>query len=135
MADGLAVALSLVTIALFLDGRTRLATCVAVAAVLTRETTILVPLALALATRRRSDIPLVVAPAVALAALFLAVRLAVPAGGRRHEGLVLPFVGLVDAIRRRWLHGDELIGMAATLSAPWSGATCWPGGDRPSCAG
>jgi len=117
VADGLAVALSLVTIALFLDGRSRLACCAAVAAVLTRETTILVPLALVLATRRRSDIPLVLAPVVALGALLVAVRLFVPAGGLPHEGLVLPFTGLVDAVRTRWLHGEELVGMAATVSA------------------
>jgi len=117
VADGLAVALSLVTIALFLDGRTRLAACAAVAAVLTRETTILVPLALVLSTRRRADLPLIMAPAVALAALFLAVRLFVPAGGEAAESLVIPLSGLVDAIRRRWLHGKELVGMAATLSA------------------
>jgi hypothetical protein len=117
VADALAVTLCLVIIALFLDGRTRLATGVAVAAVLTRETTILVPLALALATRRRSDIALVAAPAVALAVLMVAVRVAVPAGGLPHEGLTFPLVGLVDAIRERWLLGDELIGMAATLCA------------------
>ncbi len=117
VADILAVTLCLVTIALFLDGRTRLATGVAVAAVLTRETTILVPLALVLATRRRSDIPQVALPAVALAALMVAVRLAVPAGGHPHEGLTYPLRGLVDAIRERWLLGDELIGMAATLCA------------------
>jgi len=117
VADGLAVALCLVTIALFLDGRTRLACCAAVAAVLTRETTILVPLALVLATRRRADLPLIAAPAVALGLLFLAVRLAVPAGGTPPEGLVLPFTGLIDAIRTRWLDGKELVGMAATLSA------------------
>ena len=117
VADGLAVALSLVTIALFLDGRTRLACCAAVAAVLTRETTILVPLALVLATRRRSDLPLLVAPAAALACLLVVVRLAVPGGGVAPEGLVFPFSGLIDAIRTRWLDGKELIGMAATLSA------------------
>ena len=117
VADGLAVALSLATIALFLDGRTRLACCAAVAAVLARETTILVPLALVLSTRRRADLPLVVAPALALAAVFMAVVAFVPAGGTAPEGLVAPFNGLVDAVRRRWLHGEELIGMASTLGA------------------
>jgi hypothetical protein len=116
-ADGLAVTLCLATIVLFLDGRTRLATCAAVAAVLTRETTILVPLALVLATRRRSDLALVALPAVALAALMVAVRVAVPAGGLPHEGLKFPLLGLIDAVRERWLLGDELIGMAATLCA------------------
>jgi len=117
VADGLAVALALTTIALFLDGRTRLACCAAVAAVLARETTILVPLALVLATRQRSDLPVVVAPAVAIGAVLVAVRLFVPAVGVPLENVVIPFTGLVDAIRDRWLHGEELIGMAATLSA------------------
>ncbi|MEA2703504.1 MAG: hypothetical protein QOD63_1449 [Actinomycetota bacterium] len=117
VADGLAVALSLVVIALVLDGRTRLACCAAVGAVLTRETTILVPLALVLATRRRSELPLILAPATALVALLLVTRLVVPADGPPAESLVFPLTGLIDAVRTRWLHGHELIGMAATLSA------------------
>jgi hypothetical protein len=117
VADGLAVALSLVTVVATLRGRSRLAVLAAVAAVLTRETTILVPLALVLAGRRRSDLPLLVAPALALAALMVAVRIAVPSGGLPSEHLVFPLSGLVDAIRTRWLHGKELIGMASTLSA------------------
>ncbi len=122
VADGLAVALSLVTIALFLDGRTRLSCCAAAAAVLARETTILVPLALVLATRRRSDLPVLLVPAAALAALFVAVRLAIPGGGAPTESLVFPFTGVVAAIRDRWLHGKELIGMVATVSALALGA-------------
>jgi hypothetical protein len=117
VADGLAVALSLATIALFLADRTRLAAVAVVAAVLTRETTVLVPLALFLATRRRSDLPVLLAPAAGLAVLFVVVRVVVPAGGEVPESLVLPLGGLIDAIRTRWLEGRELIGMAATLSA------------------
>ena len=117
VADGLAVALALVTVTAFLRGRNVLASAAAVGAVLARETTILVPLALLLARRRRSDAAVLVAPALAMAAWFLVVRVAVPAGGSLPEQLVAPLTGLVEAVRTRWLHGHELLGMAATVSA------------------
>lgn len=117
VADGLAVALALATIAAFLSERTRLAYIAAVAAVLTRETAILVPLALVLARRRRADLPVLVAPAVALGLLFVAVHLWVPAGGLRPESPVLPFTGLKEAVTSRWLQGRDLTGMGATVSA------------------
>jgi hypothetical protein len=122
VADGLAVSLCLVTIVATIRGHSRLAWVAAVAAVLTRETTILVPLALLLARRRREDLPLLILPGLAIAAWLVVVRLAVPAGGLPSEHLVLPFTGLVDAMRTRWLHGKELIGMASTLSAVVAGA-------------
>lgn len=122
VADGLAVALSLVVVVAVLRGRSGLACLAAAAAVLTRETTILVPVAIFLARRRREDLPLVVVPAAALAAWLLVVRLGVPAGGVRPEGLVLPFTGLLDAVRERWLHGKELVGMVSTVSALAAGA-------------
>jgi hypothetical protein len=117
VADALAVSLCLVTIVATLRGRNGLAWLAAVAAVLTRETTILVPLALVLARRRREDLPLLLLPAAAFVAWLAIVRLAVPAGGLPSEGLVFPFTGLVDAVRVRWLHGQELVGMAATVGA------------------
>jgi hypothetical protein len=117
VADGLAVSLSLLTIVATLRGRSTLAWCAAIAAVLTKETTILVPLALVLARRRKEDLPLLLLPALALAAWLGVVRLWVPGGGVQPERLVLPFTGLLDAIRLRWLHGKELVGMASTLSA------------------
>lgn len=122
VADGLAVALSLVVVVAVLRERSGLAVLAAVAAVLTRETTILVPVAIFLARRRREDLPLLVVPAAALAAWLLIVRLGVPEGGVRPEGLVLPLTGLLDAVRDRWLHGKELVGMAATVSALAAGA-------------
>lgn len=121
VADGLAVSLALLTIVAVLGGRNRLAWLAAVAAVLTKETTILVPLALVIARRRRSDLPVLLAPAVVLAAWTLAVHVLVPAGGVQPELPVLPLTGFVDAFRTRWLHGRELIGMAATLSATVAG--------------
>lgn len=117
VADGLAVALSLVTVVATIRGRSGLAWCAAVAAVLTRETTILVPLALVLARRQREDVPLLVLPALALAAWMVAVRLGVPGGGVPPEQLTMPFTGLLDAVRTRWFHGKELLGMASTVSA------------------
>jgi hypothetical protein len=117
VADALAVALCLLTIVATLRDRSGLATVAAVAAVLTRETAILVPFALFLARRRKSDLPLVVVPGVALAAWLVLVRLGVPSGGLPSERLVFPLSGLVDAVRERWILGDELIGMASTLAA------------------
>ncbi len=117
VADGLAVAFSLLTVLFFVTNRSRLAWCAAVAAVLTRETTILVPVALFLSSRRKEDLPVLVLPAVAFAAWLGIVHLVVPAGGLPSEHLVFPFSGLVDAARERWFLGKELIGMASTLSA------------------
>lgn len=117
VADALAVSLCLVTIVAALRGRTGLAWLAAVAAVLTRETAILVPLALLLARRRKSDLPLVILPGVALGGWLLLVREWVPGGGLPSERLVFPLTGLFDAITERWILGDELIGMASTLSA------------------
>ncbi len=122
VADGLAVSLSLVVVVATLRGHSTLAWAAAVAAVLTRETTILVPLALILARRRREDLPLLVLPAVVLAAWLVVVRLVVPDSGVPPEQLVVPMTGFIDAVRNRWLHGNELIGMAATLSAFCLGA-------------
>lgn len=121
VADGLAAGLVLVAIVAALKNRQGIAIAAAVAAVLTRETTILVPLAFVLARRRRDDLPLLVVPAVALAVWMVVVRIVVPGGGVPPEHLVLPFSGLLDAIRGRWLHGHELIGMASTLSALFLG--------------
>jgi hypothetical protein len=117
VADALAVSLCLMTIVAALRDRNGLAWLAAVAAVLTRETTILVPLALVLARRRKSDLPLVILPGVALGGWLLLVRGWVPSGGLPSERLVFPLTGLVDAITERWILGDELIGMASTLAA------------------
>jgi hypothetical protein len=117
VADAMAVSLCLVTIVATLRDRTGLALLAAVAAVLTRETAILVPLALLLARRRKSDLPLLILPGVALAGWLLLVRGWVPSGGLPSERLVFPLTGLLDAITERWILGDELIGMASTLAA------------------
>jgi hypothetical protein len=117
VADALAVSLCLVTIVATLRDRSGLAWLAAVAAVLTRETAIFVPLALFLARRRKADLPLVVLPGLALGAWLVFVRLVVPSGGLPSERLVFPLSGLVDAVAERWILGDELIGMAATLAA------------------
>jgi hypothetical protein len=117
VADGLAVSLSLVTLWAVLRSHNRLAWCAAIAAALTRETTILVPLALLASRRRREEWPLLVLPLLALAAWSGVVHAVVPGGGLPSEHLVFPLSGLLDAARSRWIHGRELVGMAATLSA------------------
>lgn len=121
VADGLAVALALVTITAFLRGRTRVASLAAVAAVLTKETTILVPLALVIARRGRSNLWVVVAPIVAVVAWFAAIQLLVP-GGQRPGTLTWPFAGIVDSVRGNWLAGRELISLASVVSASVVGA-------------
>jgi len=135
-ADALAVSLSLVTVAATIRGRLTLAWAAAIAAVLTRETTILVPIALVLARRRKEDLPLVILPGLILAAWLVFVRLGVPAGDPPSEGLVLPLSGLLDALHSRWLHGKELIGMASRCRRwRWACSCSSGGGARPSCAG
>lgn len=117
VADGLAVSLCLVTIVATLRGRSGLAVLAATAAVLTRETTILVPLALVLARRQRQDLPLLVVPGLVIAGWLMVVHVTVPSGGIPTERLWWPLTGLLDAARTKWLHGKELLGMASTLSA------------------
>jgi hypothetical protein len=121
-ADTLAVSLSLVAVAATLRRRPGLAWLAAVAAVLTKETAILVPVALLLSRRRRADLPLVVLPALALGAWLLVVHLWVPGGGLSPERLGLPLTGVIAAARTRWLHGTELTGMASVVSGCVVGA-------------
>jgi hypothetical protein len=123
VADGLAVSLSLVVVVAVVRGHSGLAWAAAVAAALTRETTIIVPLALVLARRRKEDLPLVALPVLALGAWLLVVHSVVPSGGRTPEHLVLPFSGLIDAARSNWWHGKELVGMASTVPALVIGAS------------
>jgi hypothetical protein len=133
-ADALAVALALVTVAAALHRRLGVAVIAAVLAVLARETTALVPLALVLAGRPwqrpwrrpwrwRREWWVLVAPAVVLVAWLVVVRLVVPGGNEAPEQLGPPLAGLVDAVRARWLHGKELIGMASTVTALVVGVT------------
>lgn len=117
VADALAVSLSLVTVVALLRGNHRVAWCAAVAAALTKETTVLVPLALVLGRRRKDDLPVLVLPLLAVGAWFLIVRVWVPGGGGVPEHPVVPFTGLVEAFRTRWSQGKELVGMESTLSA------------------
>ena len=116
VADGLAVALALVTIIAFLRGRNRVAAWAAVAAALAKETTILVPLALVIAHRRRSNLWVVVAPIVAVVAWFAIVQVVAP-GGQRPETLTLPFAGIISSFQTNWTEGRELISLASIVSA------------------
>jgi hypothetical protein len=116
VSDGLAVALSLIVIIAFLRGRNRAAAWAAVAAVLVKETTILVPLALVIAHRRRANLWVVVAPIVAVVAWFAVIQLLVPTG-QRPDAMALPFGGIIESFRTNWSVGEELIGMASVVSA------------------
>lgn len=110
-ADGLAAALALASVALILHGRTRWAVVAGIAAVLAKETAVLVLVGWAIAGWRdlRRWYPVVGASVAAGAwAVFLRVRLP---GSESVAELMAPFVGLYDAVVDRWVEGDELWGL------------------------
>lgn len=111
VADALAVALAVAAIALVQLCRTRWATLSGTASVFAKETAVLVigGWALRRPLDRRRWVPVIVALTSALAwALFLRLRLA---GSEEVGELVVPLTGLRDAVRDRWLNGDELWGL------------------------
>lgn len=117
VADTLATGLALAVVALLLHDRTRAATAVACAAILAKETAILVLVGYLLADwrDRRRWYPVAAAGAVALSwAAFLRYRLP---GDESIGELTTPFAGIVGAVRDRWLEGDELWGLLGTATA------------------
>lgn len=111
VADALATGLALAAVALVANGRTRAAVLAAVAAVLAKETALLLVVAWALAGRRDRPrwVPVVAAGLVGAAwAAYLRARIP---GTETVGELVAPFVGLVDAVVDRWAQGDELWGL------------------------
>ncbi len=101
-ADLLAGGLALLAAALFLDGRSGPAAVVAVAAALTKESTLILTLAVA-ATGWRRDLRSALryaAPAVAAAgALWAALLLTFPHAGHQYAELGAPLRGLADSAR------------------------------------
>lgn len=117
VADGLATALALATIALLAHRRTRWALAVGVAAVLAKETAILLLVGWALGRWREPArwVPVAGATAVAGAwAVVLRVRLP---GDEALGELTVPFAGVVDAVVELWLEGDELWGLLGAATA------------------
>lgn len=116
VADTLAVALALATIALLLHHRTRWAVVAAIGAVLAKETAALILIGWALGRwrDRRRWYPVVGAGAVAAAwGLYLRIRFP---GSEEVGEVTVPFVGLYEAVVDRWLDRDELWGLVGTVS-------------------
>jgi hypothetical protein len=117
VADALAVALVIAALAFAARRRTIPAVALAIPAVLTKETMLIVLAGWAVAHRTRRDAaPLIAAAGVAGAwAAFLAVRFAGTEQSASNE-LVLPFTGVPHAIEH-WLGGSDQIALVATLIA------------------
>jgi hypothetical protein len=101
-ADLLAGGLALLAAALFLDGRTRAAAVIAAAAALTRESTLILTLAVAATSWRRDRRAAMTfaAPAVAVTgAVWAALLVMFPHAGRQYGELGAPLRGLADSAR------------------------------------
>ena len=129
VADTLAISLALGAIALLLHHRVRGAVGLACAAVLAKETALLVLVGWVLGRPRERSrwYPLVAAAAVGLAWAVL-LRIQLP-GSESVGELTVPFSGLVGAVRDRWLEGDELWGLLGfTSGLAVAVAGLWRGG-------
>lgn len=116
VADTLATALALASIALLLHHRTRWAVLAAIGAVLAKETAALILVGWALGRWRDRTrwYPVVGAGAVAVTWMaYLRVRLP---GSEAVAEVTVPFVGFYEAIVDRWLEGDERWGLVGTVS-------------------
>lgn len=101
-ADLLAGGLALLAAALFLDGRTRQAAALAAVAALTKESTLLLTLAVAAASWRsdRRGAVMFAAPAVVVTGALWAVLLVMfPHAGRQYGEIGAPLRGLADSAR------------------------------------
>jgi hypothetical protein len=115
-ADSLAVALMLVVLVLFLRGHDVAAGCVAVAAVLTKEPMLIAFVGLALWSRRRRGLLIVVPPVVVAGLWFLYLHARVVAGGDQVVEFGLPLDGLVASVRL-WATGSDSYAMASMVLA------------------
>jgi hypothetical protein len=101
-ADLLAAGLALLAATLFLDGRFAVAAVLGVAAVLCKETSLILLVAVAASEwrRQRWAVSAFVAPAlVTVAGIWLALAIAFPHVGRQYGELGLPLRGLSDSAR------------------------------------
>ncbi len=120
VADGLALALAIAALALAHRERWTAAIACGVAAVLAKEVIIVVLAGWVLwkwlASRSRTALLLVAVPAAVAAGWWIVLRLLLP-GHEQIGELVAPFVGWRDAWNTSWVHGKELVGMAAAVGS------------------
>lgn len=116
VSDALALALALTAIALAARNRHVPAVAVAVLAVLAKEPVILVLAGWALHRRTRRDLLVLLVPGLVAAAWMGWLHTTLPADPERPSDLALPFTGLFHAWTGLWSHGQELVGMACTLT-------------------
>jgi hypothetical protein len=118
VSDALALALALAALALAANRRTRPAVVAAVAAVLAKETAIVVLFGWLLAKRDRRSVAMVVAAGGGAAWWAAWLRLVLPTGGKGDVNeLGFPLSGLVGAVRDHWLAGTNQLGLLATVGA------------------
>lgn len=121
VADSLAVALMLLVIVLFLRGHDVLAAIVAVAAVLTKEPMLIAFVGVALWSRQRRSLLIVVPPIVVAGLWFAYLHARVVAGGDQVVEFGLPLAGMVSSVRL-WRTGSDSYAMASMVLALALGA-------------
>jgi len=114
VSDALALALVLAALAFAARERHLPAIGFGILAVLAKEPAILVLAGWALHRRTKRDLALLLVPAAVAVGWMGWLHLQLPTDPDRPTDLGLPFVGLVQAWREQWSHGQELVGMACT---------------------
>lgn len=115
-ADALAAALMTAALALALRNRWIGAVFVAVAAVLAKESVLIIAVGFALWRRDRRGVALAAVPAAVAGGLAIALRVAVSATGKQVQEFTYPFGGLWDSLDL-WTHGHEVFALATVTAA------------------
>jgi hypothetical protein len=116
VSDTLALGLALAAILLAVRGRSGWAVLVGCLAVLAKEPAILLLLGWSISRRTKRDALLTVVPAVVIVAWMGWLALQLPPDLPRSQDIGPPVAGLVQAWTDVWSGGDELIGMASTVT-------------------
>ena len=114
--DPLAVAFVFWALWFLLRRRLLWAVLLALAAVLTKETSLVFLVGFALWRRDRDSVVATVVPAAVASAWWLWLRLLLPKVGNQVSEIVLPLTGWVDAVRF-WAHGYEPLGLVSAVAA------------------
>lgn len=116
VADSLALGLVLCAVLADVRGRTTLALLVAGAAVLSKESILVVLIGWALSQRTRSANAIAIVSGAVVVAWWLALHALVPAGASSVIEFGAPFGGLLDSWQR-WSTGDQLWAGASVIGA------------------